>query len=116
MAARLIQDAINEVRDILQDTDAANYRYSDASLVRYLNNAFYEVKRLRPDMFVLGDEIPVFTAVQFDQPYPLPAATFQGVVYFIAGSAELRDDEFAVEGRAMTLLGAFKASLVGAKG
>lgn len=116
MAARLIQDAINEVRDILQDTDSANYRYSDASLARSLNNAFYEVKRLRPDMFVLGDEIPVFTSVQFDQSYPFFVVTFQVVVYFIAGNTELRDDEFALDGRAMTLIGAFKAALVGAKG
>lgn len=109
--ARLIQDAVNEVRDILQDTDADNYRYSDASLVRYLNNAFYEVRRLRPDMFIFGAEIPEFTAVQFDQPYPLPAATFQAVVYFITGNAELRDDEFAVDGRAMTLIKNFRIML-----
>ena len=34
--ARLIMDAINEMRAILQDTEEGNYQYSDASLFYFV--------------------------------------------------------------------------------
>lgn len=43
---------------------------------------------------------------------PLPDQFFSALVYYVAGRAELRDDEFAVDGRAMTLAGALKSKLI----
>jgi hypothetical protein len=44
----------------------------------------------------------------------LPEIFYQSFVYYLAGNAELRDDEFAVDNRAMTLLGAYRRNLTGA--
>ena len=107
--AKTVGDTITEARVILNDSAGA--RYTDVQLVAAFNNAISEAKSLRPDMFVFGEALPQYTTADFGQPFPLPQIVFQSFVYFLAGDAELRDDEFAVDGRAMTLLGAFKQKL-----
>jgi len=44
-------DVITEVREAVQDTDATYQRYSDAFLLRKLNQAMRRLALLRPDLF-----------------------------------------------------------------
>jgi hypothetical protein len=44
-------EVVEQVRDIIQDT-VATYRYSDAMLVRYVNQVVRRIAMLRPDLFV----------------------------------------------------------------
>ncbi len=53
---------------------------------------------------------PVIWAEVYADRIPLPDQLYASLVYYVAGRAELRDDEFAVDGRAMTL-----ASMLGKK-
>lgn len=110
-----IDDALLDARVILND--AAGDRYTDAQLVSDLNNAISMTKMLRPDVFILGEALPEFTAADLVQvpatDFPLPEIFYQSFVYFLAGNAELRDDEFAVDGRAMTLLTVYRRNLTG---
>jgi len=112
MAKRTVGDVIKRSRDILQDTVSEEYRYTDDSLVGIFNDSIAEIKRLRPDAFIYGEDLPSFTASEFASDFPLAEIFFQPAVYFIAGQAELRDDEFTVENRAMTLLSQFSNMLV----
>lgn len=113
--SKSIDDAITDTRVILND--AAADRYTDAQLVSDFNNAISMTKMLRPDVFKLGAVLPEFTTADLGlvQPtlFPLPGIFYQSFVYYMAGNAELRDDEFAVDGRAMTLLTAYRRNLTG---
>lgn len=49
-------DIINAARGILNDRDAVNYRYSDADLLEYVNDAVRATATLRPDLYLtVGD-------------------------------------------------------------
>lgn len=105
-----IQDVVDEARVTLQD--AAKTRYSDAQLLRNANAALAEALRLRPDLFFSSLSAPLATYALVDT-FPLPAQYLDPVQTFVAGRAELRDDEYAVDGRAAALVSMYKSSLVG---
>lgn len=49
-------DVITEVRRLINDTDSVGYRYSDATLLGYVNDALKRIALARPDLFTtLGD-------------------------------------------------------------
>lgn len=112
---RTIDDALRDARVILQDT--AGDRYSDEDLISDMNSAISMTKMLRPDAFILGEALPEFTVADVNASpatdFPLPDVFYQSFVYYLAGNAELRDDEFAVDNRAMTLLTAYRRNLTG---
>lgn len=115
--AKTVADAVTEARAILQDNDTP-YRYSDADLVAYLNDGLLETRKIRPDLFRTywgtGDAFPEFTSQDITDAtdFPIDDMFFTPVVYFIAGTAELRDDEFTVDARAATLLNQFNTKLL----
>ena len=118
MAVKTIDNAIAEARAILQDTDPTGpaNRYSTADLVAYLNNGLLEARKLRPDLFreYYGVDTPSYEEADLgqDTPFPIDGMYFSPIVFYITGSAELRDDEFTVDARAVTLMGQFTAKLV----
>lgn len=118
MAASLA-DVITEVRGVLQDLDPANYRYGLDRIVSAYNSALREIARVRPDVFVGGYSVPVPTAVYATTldpttvVFPLPEWMIIPVSNYIVGRISLSDDEFVLDGRAMTLMQAFTQSLIG---
>jgi hypothetical protein len=110
-----VDDALTDARVILND--AAGDRYTDADLVSDFNSAISMTKMLRPDAFKLGEALPEITVADLEQvpatDFPLAEIFYQSFVYYLAGNAELRDDEFAVDNRAMTLLAAYRRNLSG---
>lgn len=112
--AKLVSDVVSEARTVLHDTNAQLYRYSDEDLVAYLNNALLEARRLRPDLFrsYIGLPVPSFTTAELDSAFPIDEMFFPQFVFYVAGSAELRDDEFTVDARAATLMSQFVAKLM----
>ncbi|MBW2451759.1 MAG: hypothetical protein JRF07_05320 [Deltaproteobacteria bacterium] len=112
---RSIDDAIRDARVILNDEEGE--RYTDAELISDMNSAISMTKMLRPDVFRLGETLPEFVVGDLNQSpptdFPLPDIFYQSFVYYLAGNAELRDDEFAVDNRAMTLLAAYRRNLTG---
>ena len=109
---------VREVRGILQD-EAVPLRYPDQTLVDAINLAIDEMWRIRPDLFhgpsLLAGQ-PPHIVVTLAAPAPvidLPAFYHTSLVAFVAGWAELRDDQFTQDGRAATLLKAFSDSLRG---
>lgn len=112
-------EVIRLARDILQDTRVNEYRYTEASLRDIYNLGIREVRRVRPDFFMLASDgpLPVLTDVSdLDTTLVnIPDWSINSLVMFIAGYAELRDDQFTVDARAATLLSQFTVQLVGDK-
>lgn len=114
--AKTYQTAINEAREILQDTDEP-YRYDDSILLNILNRALQELGRIRPDAFwttFTTDDIvvPEVTTLDLSTTYPLPMQFYLPVVSFIVAWAEVLDDEFTQDGRAGMLLQQFKTQVL----
>lgn len=112
--AKTIGDIIGEARVFIQDTEAATQRNSDEELLEYLNNGIYEIRRLRPDFFVniFETDVPQYTTAQLTTEYPLDGQTTQALAYFIAANEQVKDDEYAVEGRAAGLMALFRQNLL----
>lgn len=114
--ARTVGNVVQAVREIIQD-ERAPYRVSDDNLARYISEALSEARRLRPDLFLttLRDAVPFYTAANMATVIPLPDMLYPQVVNYAAGRTDLREDTFAQDGRAITLLQAFGVALVGGK-
>lgn len=101
--ARLCSDVIARVREILQDD--LGVRYTDPQIFAHLNDAVQEARSIRPDLFVFKYGVEIAEVADPAEDFPLPQQYFSAVCLYIAGACELRDDEFASDGRASTLLG-----------
>lgn len=108
---KTVGDILTDARVILNDE--AGDRYTDAQLISDFNLAIAQTKMIRPDAFVFGEQLPEFTVNDLNTDFPLAEIFAQSFVYYLAGNAELRDDEFAVDGRAMTLLSVYRRNLTG---
>lgn len=116
---RTYQHAIDEARVLLQDT-LEPYRYPDEVLLTKLNRALQELGRIRPDAFwnefntTTGEiDVPEIEEADLGEDFDPPMQFFSAIVYFITGSAEIIDDEFVSDGRAMMLLSGFKQQVIG---
>lgn len=110
---------ITEARGVLQDTvptDAGATRYSDADLVSYFNDALIQARAKRPDAFLdmgLRNVVPQYampgdTTVVF----PLDPIFYPAFLFYVVGMAELREDTFSDDSRAVTLLNKFVSQLL----
>lgn len=104
----LVRDVLANVRDVLQDTDATEYRYPDASLLRLFNLWQLELRRGRPDAFIGMFHLPTTAVTDAAQDVPFPEVFVPAAVKYIAGMAEARDDDFTQNSRAVTLINAAK--------
>jgi len=53
------QEIIDEVRILIQDTDATTPRYTDSTLVGFVNQTLKRMAVVRPDLFAYIGEIPL---------------------------------------------------------
>lgn len=123
---KTIDDAINEARLIINDARVP-FRYADTSMISHLNTALAEVYRYRPDAYIgnfttatLGSNSVTAYATSdlgLNVAFPLDNRIFfSAVVAYIAGRAELSDDEFTDNSRAAIMLAAFRQNLIGQGG
>ncbi len=115
--AKTYQTALDEAREILQDTDSDDYRYSNTILLNLVNRALQELGRIRPDAFwttfsVDDIVIPEVTTADLSTTFPLPMQFYLPVVSFVVAWAEVLDDEFTQDGRAGMLLTQFKQQVL----
>lgn len=121
--AKTLDDLVSDVRLMIKDRRTP-YRYSDTDVLDRVNNAFRELKRIRPDAYLgcCSDEssevtLPTYTSADLGllpaTAFPLDEIFFQAIVFHTVGTLELGDDEFAVDNRAMSMLAAFRQMLVG---
>lgn len=122
--AKTWQNLVDEARVLLQDTET-DYRHSNEALLAILNRGLQELRRLRPDAFwdefddadvvppvVVDDDTPDTGEVDLDEEFSLDLMFYTPLVYWVTSSAELVEDEFTNDGRAMALQTQFKAMVV----
>ena len=109
------QQITDDARVLLNDQivdDNTVTRYTEAQLLGYARAALVEARRVRPDLFLANLTAP-FPAYAATDTVPIPEEYAVCLVDYVAHRAELRDDEFAVDGRAATLFQKFKSGLMG---
>jgi hypothetical protein len=114
---RTVGQYIAAARGLIQD-QVPPYRYPTNDLALYVAEALAETRRVRPDLFFGASraDLPVYTVDSVATVVPIPDNLFSAVTNYVAGRAEMRDDTFATDGRAMTLIGAFGVALTANKG
>lgn len=113
MALTTVANYITEVRALLQDT-ATPYRYSDDDIVRALNMAIGDARRVRPDMFITYFEgsLPNYSSASPSVAVDIPEMYRMAFVYFIAGFMQLRDQEDTTDARASVMINKFTSQLL----
>lgn len=115
MAFSTVQDYVDEARVLLLD-EIAPFRYQDSDMVKALNMAFFETRRLRPDLFLSTNptgSVPSFTAVD-NTPVVIDPQYVTPLVYFLCGSMQMRDEESTQDSRAGAFMAMFKQAMTGA--
>jgi hypothetical protein len=109
--ARTFGIMIGEARTILQDklpTSGSALRYSDAEMFEAINAMLADVRTKRPDLFLpLGLRLPLAyydAATDMNTAFPLDVSCYNAFVYYLVGRAELREDTFSDDGRAVALM------------
>lgn len=108
--ARTVQAVLTRAAEVLNDESFV--RYTQAQLLQHVVDAVVHARSVRPDLFVGQYQNTLPDSLQTTDTLPLPDQFFAAVALYVAGMAELRDDEFAVDGRAMTIQQALTKKLV----
>lgn len=108
--ARTVQQLIDRVQEILQDEMGT--RYTVPQILQHTVDALQTARSVRPDLYVGSYATPLPDTLAAVDPLPLPDQLFASACYYVSGACELRDDEFAVDNRAMTLQAAYTKKLV----
>lgn len=113
MALDTVQDYIDRARVLLLDQVGPDYRYPDVDLVEHLNEAILEMRRLRPDILMayFKTTLPEFSTGAMGAAVPIDPQYRKAAVYYIVGSAQLRDEENTQDSRAAAFLNKFVAQL-----
>lgn len=102
------QTLIDEARTTLQDADKD--RYTDLELLVGLNDGLKLIRAVRPDLWY-GSLSTALVALALIDAFPLAPEYEQAIKKYIIHHAEMRDDEYAVNGRAAAFLASFMAEL-----
>jgi hypothetical protein len=104
-------DVILEARTLLQDklpTSGSALRYTDDEMFESINGFLTEVRTKRPDLllpFGLRNPLPRYAAAtDMNTAFPLDLSVYDAFVYYLVGRQELREDTWATDGRAVTLM------------
>jgi hypothetical protein len=123
--AKTYANLILESREMLQDTDIDDPRYTDSTMLNILNRGLQDLSRIRPDitytLFVNNSlEVPeiVETApgagqVIWTDPFGLEMQFYPTMLSYIVGVAEITDDEYTEDGRAALFMQAFHNNAIG---
>jgi hypothetical protein len=117
VSSRTIGGLITEARMLLNDEIPISGapRYADNELTSALNDAMIQVRAKRPDAFLrYGLRVPPpLYALPADNGslFPIEDQFYPAVIFYVVGRAELTEDTFADDGRAVTLMSKFVSQL-----
>jgi len=120
-----VKDYIQSSREFLQDM-VEPYRYSDGLLVEALNNAMFEISRVRPDIFIdfkfqqplpryapITDNIPqIFSSIRQNETVPIPSQLSMSVKWYISGLMQFYDVDDTQDARAAAFNQKFQGALM----
>ena len=82
------QQVIDEVRILIQDTRVSSYRYTDAMLLKFVNNTLRRIAMLRPDLFSKLDTAITVVADTVIQTMPTDSARIVEIFQAVDSSGE----------------------------
>jgi hypothetical protein len=106
-----VADYVASARVLLQDTYGPTYRYPSDEIVNALNFGLIRARQLRADLFIRTDGIVPYYTEETDQPVPFEVMYREGLLNYIVGQIQLRDDEDTTDLRAAALKNAFVTQL-----
>jgi hypothetical protein len=117
-ATRTIGGLIAETREIINDTIPISGapRFTDNELVMIANEGLSQIRAKRPDAwltFGLRNPVPRYTLpTDANTVFPIEDQFYSPLLFYISGRAELVEDTFAEQGRAVTLMNKFVQQLL----
>lgn len=112
--AYTVKDVLRRARQIAQDAKP-EYRVEDGVYINYLNDALFEVRRLRPDLFIASNGVVgEVTMENLEDDLGIDGMYFTSVVDYVGGMVSAADDKFSPDGRSAMLMDKFMSRLVGA--
>lgn len=120
---RTLGSIVAEARTLLQDklpTSGSQLRYSDDEHFEAINAWMIECRAKRPDLFLrtfgrksLRQPLPYYSAAtDMNTPFPLDTSVYNTFVWYLAGRAEMREDTFSDDSRAVALMNKALTSLI----
>ena len=98
-----VQQVIDRARIPLNDADKT--RYPDTELTVYANDAYYMLRRIRPDFF-LGAWTSLPASLSAADNFPnIDIMYMPPIADYVTARAEFKDDEAVVNQRAQAMLG-----------
>jgi len=112
VALNTVAQYIARTRTLILD-EAEPYRYSTVDLVEALNMGILEARRLRPELFrtYFRTNLPEFSATALTAAVDIDPQYRVAFVYYMAGQAQLRDDENVQDSRAASFLNKFTTQM-----
>lgn len=104
------QQIIDNAQVFLNDT--AGTRYTDSQLLGYANEALKEIRRVRPDLF-FGSYTTTLSTYGLSDTVPIGDEYLPYMTDYMIFRSEVRDDEYALDGRAAALFSRFRNGLIG---
>jgi hypothetical protein len=101
----LVGALLAQVVDVLQDKERT--RYTTDSLIRALNLGVLDLRQRRPDFFIGRFSEPTVQFTAEEEELTVPEVCYPMLVAYVAGWAEMRDDEYTADGRAQSMLNKF---------
>ena len=117
-ATRTFGALLTEARGLLNDLVpiSGSPRFTDNDLIEIVNEAIIEIKVKRPDAwltFGLRKPLPKYTMpAAATTILPFEDQFYSPLLFYVVGRAELVEDTFADNGRAVTLLSKFNTLLL----
>jgi hypothetical protein len=96
-----VKQVVDTARLLLQD--AEKERYKDDELVALVNMGLMDLRHKRPEAFIGLYHVETPT-VALNDPFPVSDMYLGGMVKYVAGYAEVRDDDYTADGRATMLV------------
>ena len=91
------------------------YRYTDADMMDAFNGAMLETRNKRPDLFLamgLRTPVPIYVLTDTTTVFPIDEFYYPAFLYYLVGRAELREDTFSEDSRAVSLMNKFSSQLI----
>lgn len=116
--ALTIAGLLTEARVLLSDSQGTpTTRYADADLLAAFNDALLQARAKRPDLFVsfgLRNTVPQYNAADIsgNTAFPIDGMVYPAFLYYVVGRSELKEDTFADDNRAVTLMNKFASQLM----
>lgn len=112
MALDTVAQYVARTRTLILD-EAEPYRYSTVDLVEALNMGILEARRLRPELFrtYFRTTLPEYSAAALNTVVAIDPQYRVAFVYYMAGQAQLRDDENVQDTRASAFLNKFTTQM-----